>query len=624
MGGEIFAGRRNLHVGRTRRTEVLAAVLGFVLAIRGAGVQKPETTTSDTLGPCAVLASRDGNRLYVANEDAHQLAVVDPEAGRVVRRIPLPARPSGMALAPDGKLLYVTCAAPESDIAVIDTPSLKQVRTFAVGHTARGPAISPDGKRLYVCNRFNNNVSVLDSSSGKELASVAVTREPVDAAASPDGRWIVVANHLPLVPATSPLVRAEVTIIDARTFETKSIPLPDGAINLRDVCISPDGKLAFVSHVVGNHFLVTSQVTQGWMSTASLSVIDLEKMAFDSNALLDDFDLGAANPRAVHFAERGKTVCVVHSGTHEMSVIDTAPMLKEIRYFHENVGPMGGDNPMGECRRRVRLPGRGPRGIAVIGSTAYVTEYFSDTIAVVDLEAREEDYKPRRIHVGPDPFISEARRGEMLFHDATLCFEHWQSCATCHPQGRADALNWDLMNDGVGSPKNTKSLLYAHRTPPSMATGIRASAEVAVRAGIEHILFAYGDYEDEARAIDAYVKSLRPIPSPHLVDGRLSPKAQRGKRLFESAEVGCAGCHPAPLYTDMRKYRVKTTYSYDHDEIDTPSLIEAWRTSPYLYDGRYTSIRDVLVEGEHGSVYGGVDDLTAQQVDDLVEFVLSL
>jgi len=605
-------------------SSVLAAGLGLAQAFQGGGAQRPGGAISDTLGPCAVLASCDGNRLYVANEDAHQLAVVDPEAGRVTHRIPLSARPSGMVLAPDGKRLYVTCAAPESSVAVIDTASFKQVRTFAAGHTACGPAVSPDGKRLYVCNRFSNNVSVLDSSSGKELASVSVTREPVDAAASPDGRWLVVANHLPLMPATSPLVRAEVTIIDARTFETKSIPLPDGSINLRDVCISPDGKFAFISHVVGNHFLVTSQVTQGWMSTASLSVIDLEKMAFDSNALLDDFDLGAANPRAVHFAERGKTVCVVHSGTHEMSVIDTAPMLKEIRYFHENVGPMGGDNPMGECRRRVRLPGRGPRGIAVIGSTAYVTEYFSDTIAVVDLEAREEDYKPRRIRLGPEPFISEARRGEMLFHDATLCFEHWQSCATCHPQGRADALNWDLMNDGVGSPKNTKSLLYAHRTPPSMATGIRASAEVAVRAGIEHILFAYGDYEDEARAIDAYVKSLRPIPSPHLVDGRLSPKAQRGKRLFESAEVGCAGCHPAPLYTDMRKYRVKTTYSYDHDEIDTPSLIEVWRTSPYLYDGRYTSIRDVLVEGEHGSVYGGVDDLTAQQVDDLVEFVLSL
>lgn len=605
----------------TRSQSFLALGLGCALALQGVGVQNSEAAVeSDTLGPSALLASLDGKKLFVANQDAHQLAVVDPEAGGVTHSISLPASPTGMVLSPDGKRLYVTCAAPKSSIAVIDTTSLQHFQTFTAGHTASGPAISPDGKRLYICNRFNNNVSVLDSSSGKELASVAVTRNPVDAAATPDGRWIVVANHLPLMSAISPLVRAEVTIINASTFETKSILLPDGSINLQDVCISPDGNLAYISHTIGNHSLVTSQVTLGWMSTSSLSIIDLEKMAFDSNSLLDDFDSGAANPWGVHFADQGRTVCVVHAGTHEMSVIEIAPMLKEIRYFRESLGPMGGDNPITACRRRIKLPGRGPRGIALIGSKAYITEYFSDTIAVVDIKAQEEDYQPQTIRLGPKPFISEARRGEMFFHDATLCYQQWQSCATCHSQGRSDALNWDLMNDSVGTFKNTKSLLYAHRTPPSMATGIRASAEVAVRAGIEHILFVYEDFEREALAIDAYLKSLRPIPSPHLVDGRLSPKAHRGKQLFESDKVGCAECHPAPLYTDMQKYPVKKTVSYDHDEIDTPTLIEVWRNPPYLYDGRYTTIKDVLVKGEHGDV----DGLTPQQIDDLVEFVLSL
>ena len=51
-------------------------------------------------------------------------------------------------------------------------------------------------------------------------------------------------------------------------------------------------------------------------------------------------------------------------------------------------------------------------------------------------------------------------------------------------------------------------------------------------------------------AIDEYLKSLQPVPSPHLVDGQLSPAAVRGKELFFSERVGCANCHPAPLYTD--------------------------------------------------------------------------
>ncbi|MDR2756120.1 MAG: hypothetical protein LBC20_10465, partial [Planctomycetaceae bacterium] len=59
--------------------------------------------------------------------------------------------------------------------------------------------------------------------------------------------------------------------------------------------------------------------------------------------------------------------------------------------------------------------------------------------------------------LGQEPIWTDIRYGEMLFHDAFLCQEHWQSCATCHPDARSDTLNWDLLNDGPDNPKNTKS-----------------------------------------------------------------------------------------------------------------------------------------------------------------------
>ena len=59
--------------------------------------------------------------------------------------------------------------------------------------------------------------------------------------------------------------------------------------------------------------------------------------------------------------------------------------------------------------------------------------------------------------LGDDPEMTEERRGEMLFNDATLCFQRWQSCSSCHPDARADGLNWDLINDGIGNPKNRVS-----------------------------------------------------------------------------------------------------------------------------------------------------------------------
>jgi cytochrome c peroxidase len=211
-----------------------------------------------------------------------------------------------------------------------------------------------------------------------------------------------------------------------------------------------------------------------------------------------------------------------------------------------------------------------------------------------------------------------------LFNDATICRQHWQSCASCHPDGRSDGLNWDLLNDGVGNPKNTKSVLLAHRTPPAMSEGVRLTAEAAVRSGLTHILYADRP-EAEAVAIDEYLKSLAPVPSPHLIDGQLSPAARRGKTLFESKRVGCQECHPAPLYTDLKSHPVGTRGPADYsDAFDTPTLIEVWRTAPYLHDGRYATIRELLVEGKHGQVYGRAADLNRQQVDDLIEFVLSL
>jgi cytochrome c peroxidase len=177
-----------------------------------------------------------------------------------------------------------------------------------------------------------------------------------------------------------------------------------------------------------------------------------------------------------------------------------------------------------------------------------------------------------------------------------------------------------LLNDGKGNPKNTKSLLLAHRTPPAMASGVHPTAEAAVRSGIKHILMSERP-EADAAAIDAWLRSLAPLPSPFLVRGRLSPAAERGQRLFQSDRVACAKCHPAPLYTDLKAHDVGSRGESDErSAFDTPTLVEVWRTSPYLHDGRYTTIEQLLTEGKHGLSR----KLRADELADLVQFVLSL
>ena len=308
-------------------------------------------------------------------------------------------------------------------------------------------------------------------------------------------------------------------------------------------------------------------------------------------------------------------------------MIDRPGLLEKLAR-RTNRSPAAGGSPydpgiLPDLQRRIELPSIGARAVAAVGSKVFVAGYFSDTLDVVDLASGSNE-PAGVIRLGPEPRLSIRRRGEMLFHDATICFEHWQSCSSCHPDARADGLNWDLFNDGVGNPKNTKTMLLAHATPPSMSTGIRPTAEGAVRTGIQNTLFATLAEED-AVAIDRYLGSLRPVSSPRLVDGRLSASARRGKNLFQDRRVGCSRCHPAPLYTDMRKYDVKSKGVYDHrDQFDTPTLVEVWRTAPYLHDGSFATVKDLLSQGRHGNTDGRLYELEDRQMDDLVEFVLSL
>src|SRR5205823_1200316 len=54
----------------------------------------------------------------------------------------------------------------------------------------------------------------------------------------------------------------------------------------------------------------------------------------------------------------------------------------------------------------------------------------------------------RSISLGGPQEISMARRGEILFHDATRSFNQWYSCNTCHSDGHTNGLDFDTMNDG--------------------------------------------------------------------------------------------------------------------------------------------------------------------------------
>jgi YVTN family beta-propeller protein len=613
------------------RVMMLRAAGLLILGLVVVGVCRPAAFGADPepeyLGPGSLALSRDGSVLYAACQDARQVAWVRTADGEVIRRTDLPAEPTGLALSPDATRLAVTCAAAKSSVVVLDANTGQTLQVLPAGHTAMSPVFSPDGQRLYVCNRFDNDVSVFDLTSGGLVTRIRADREPVVAAMTPDGRTLLAANHLPNTRTDRAFegnVSPRVTVIDTQSLQTSSIALPHGANGIRGMSVSPDGQYALVTHLLSNFESVPFRVDTGWINVNVVSVLDLSRRAVIASIGLDEYYRGAGNPWDVLWSADGTMVYVSVAGTHELAVISAEDLLSD--QARRTMQPMMVAWPIypslgASLWQRIALPGKGPRGLAAAGSKVFVAQYFSDSIAQIDLQPGGEA-RVGEIALGEVPVLTEQRRGHLLFEDATLCYQHWQSCASCHPDARVDGLNWDLLNDGPGNPKNTKSMLLSHATPPSMALGVRSTAEVAVRAGFVHILFSEPPEEDSA-AIDTYLKSLRPVPSPYLVDGRLSELAERGRELYHSDRIACHRCHPAPLYTDLRAHNVGTRTPNDRlDRFDTPTLVEVWRTAPYLHDGRYTTIRELLTEGRHGLRPN--DTLKEDEIDALVEFVLSL
>ena len=77
--------------------------------------------------------------------------------------------------------------------------------------------------------------------------------------------------------------------------------------------------------------------------------------------------------------------------------------------------------------------------------------------------------------------------------------------------------------------------------------------------------------------------------------------------LFNSEKVGCNGCHSGELFTDFGIYNIgldeysadpglerKTHNPEDNGKFKTPTLRNIELTAPYMHDGRFQSLEEVV------------------------------
>jgi YVTN family beta-propeller protein len=167
--------------------------------------------------PEAFDISRDGNTLFVSNEDAGTASIVDIASGKVRSTVPVGTEPEGVRLQPDGEVVWVT-GETDNNLTLLDTKSGKVITQIKVGKRPRDLAFAPDGKRAYVTAEVDGTVWVLDVPSRKVLKVIPLPKDskPMGVVVSPDGARVYVANGrggtVSLIDAASNTIKATVPV----------------------------------------------------------------------------------------------------------------------------------------------------------------------------------------------------------------------------------------------------------------------------------------------------------------------------------------------------------------------------------------------------------------------------
>jgi hypothetical protein len=599
--------------------------------------------------PETVSFSPDDRYVAVNDNTLNTLYLVSVEDGEVEEEIALEGKAEDLVWIDNqqllvseyetGKLLNINIEKGEID------------REYEIGPKPFHMAVS--GNELWIGQYGLNQVRVMDLTSGDITHSVELNSLPWDIQMVPGRELVLVAKQIPGYSAKGEKSATSVVLIDQeKKQKIKEIFLPHGSSNMRNLEVTPDGRWAYTVHTRGKTAIPTSQLENGWVNTNMLSIIDLEDQEWYTSVILDQLKEGAANPWDVVHNEKDGSLLISLEGVNELArvsgdqlheYLDGGEMPGNLMknqakaYTAYNVWEEIKNDPSkrtmlkeqisalyaAELVRREKLPVQAPRGMDLSGdgNILAIAGQYSGNILLKNLE--EDNIK--EVSLGEQSEPGEVRKGEIWFHDATTTMESWLSCATCHPAGRNDGLNWDLLNDGIGNPKNTKSLVLSPETPPAMWSGVRSRAEIAVRAGFHFINF-FEATDSKMQAVHTYLASLTPEKSPYAIlqesDRSFRESVERGESLFR--ERGCIECHQPPLYTDQKTYEFEVSDERGINKFDVPTLKEEWRRGPYWHDGRKATLRGVLEDPDLSPCGGSAGELDDQDLEDLKNFMLTL
>ena len=605
------------------KTEFSKIIYWFIwacISIFGIHLSADNTDASDTApwdeevyhSPISVLVSAKRAELYVINQTANSLSIIDQESYVVKKEVSLGQFPTDATLSNCQNYLFVTCLYDYS-IQMVDLDNHKVTKEISVGFEPYGLVLSKDGKHLYVANSISNSVSAISTDSMTVTYETSVGRNP---------RYLVELSEKNLLIVTNGLSRS-VSFLDTRTGKVTETRNIDRSSVLRGITTTHSGDYALAVGMIAHDEMITMQIERGWINSNGVYVMKVDELGHFVTVPLDSLLNGAANPWGILISPDDQRLYIALSGVHEIAYVNLPKLLKLVEETDRIEVPRLSQNveifDKLALGKRFKTDGNGPRGIALDENRMelYAANYFTNNISVMDALT---GVVKAMIPLGDPKELTLWRKGEMLFSDARLCQQNYYSCASCHQEDATmDGLNWDLINDGRGNPKNAKSLHDAMDTPPVMWSGVRADMFAGVAAGQRFLGFIPN--EDNHKALTEFIGNPRRAPNPYR---NANPESlARGEELFYRAR--CHICHIPPTYSDVTKYDLGLRASFElRSRFFTPSLKEAYRTAPYLHNGFAETLEELFTVYNPDNKHGLTNGLSKAELADLVTYLKSL
>lgn len=563
--------------------------------------------------PVDLVLAEDESWLVTVNSSSDTVSLVRTSDGRVLDELPVGKHPAGIARIPKSQSVLVTSShSGELHWVEVRGEKLECVVSLSLGYQPVGVAVDADRQLAYVALVDADRVAVVDLALKRVRSTMDVGRWPRYLALSPDGARLAVGTS----------GDRGISIVDTASSRLVHVDRFVG-LNIGHLQLAPDGNQVYFPWTVYRRNPITDRnIRLGWVTASRLGRIGFEDSARREAMSLDPPGEAIADPHGLAITSDQRFVVMSASGSHELVVFAIPGLPFTDRGSTDHI-----DEALRQDNKRFfRIPlGGRPMGVRLAADdrTVMVANALDNSVQVVDLATRSV---VRRIAVGGSETPSLARRGEAIFYDARRSLDQWYSCHTCHYEGGTNAVTMDTMNDGTPFTFKTVLPLYElDKTGPWTWHGWQKDLSQAMKHSLKTTMLGPPPTDEDARALAAYLASLRPAPNTRRSAGTHRNEAVvRGEQIFSGPKGGCATCHAAPHSTDGEVHDLGMGGSNDaYVGFNTPSLSGVFRKVLLLHDGSATSLSELL-KGVHAPERVAGSQLTEGELADLIEYLKTL